>query len=843
MRPRIPPWLVLASVAVAIASPLAGAPSERAARLPGLRAPVEVLTDRWGIPHVRAANLEDLYLAWGWVHARDRLWQMVYARAAGDGLTHRWLGNRALQADGGAQLFRLRERAHAIWQRERRDDGVRMALERYAQGVNALLAECRRGERPWPAELRRLGERPADWQPEDCVLVLLGFGITLDLDLPELAEARTVAEHGATWWTERRRYEDRWMYDSVPDSAALRLWRPSSRARGAANVAPAEPMDAALGAERTLATGDGPTPGAVGPSTGPALPSTLVAAGGVAARAIDGWLDAFPPRDADGADRASNAFVVGAARSASGRPLLANDPHLGLTTPGPIHVVHVQVPGLVDAVGGGTPGLPIIVLGRNARAAWGVTALSADVADVYADSLSADGRRVRTVDARGRESWAPVESRPYRMGYRVLGLTLPIPPFVQERRYTPHGPVLAWEPKRRRALSLRWAAFEDERIHLDSLVGLERATRARELTERFSTLVTPCLNVVAADVDGDVRYRAVGLLPARASDPGPGLIPADGRHEWTGFIPADSMPQWRAPADGFAVNANNRPAGALYPWALPRYDWPHDRARRIAQRLAGDRSITVADAMSVQNDVVSLAAERNLRHLIGHADSLWGILPPRAQAALDTLRAWDHAARRSKVAPTLYRAWFGAWQRRLGLEGLPGLALATAMGRAPEVLARSGRDGAAETPAEAACAALVMALDTLEVRLGPDLARWTYRRAHVARFRHPLSVLDGRARWEAPATPEDGDNASPSVGPSRLPWNIEVVHGPVFRHVVDLSRPDVSYAVVPPWNSAAFGAEGDRDLRRRWADHAYVPLFLDWERATSAALERVRLAP
>jgi len=843
MRSRTPSIGWLALLALAVASPLAGAPSERATRLPGLRAPVEVVTDRWGIPHLRAADLEDLYLAWGWVHARDRLWQMVHARAAGDGLTHRWLGNRALQADGGAQLFRLRERAHAIWQRERRNEGVRVALERYAQGVNALLAECRRGERPWPAELRRLNERPADWQPEDCVLVLLGFGITLDLDLPELAEARRIAEHGAAWLTERRRYENRWMYDSVPDSAARRLWPHGSRASAAGTLVPDEPI-----------AGSGPsapiTPARVGGSaltprsTGRAVaPATGVARDDAAARAIAGWLEAFPPRDADGADRASNAFAVGGGRSASGRPLLANDPHLGLATPGPIHVAHVQVPGVVDAVGGGTPGLPIIVLGRNAHTAWGVTALSADVADVYADSLSADGRRVRVVDPEGRESWAPVESGPYRMGFRVLGLSVPIPPFVQARRYTPHGPVLAWEPKRRRALSLRWAAFEDDRIHLDAVVGLERATSAREVTERFSTLVTPCLNVVAADVDGDVRYRAVGLLPARASDPGPGLLRADGRHEWTGFIPADSMPQWRAPSDGFTVNANNRPVGALYPWALPRYDWAHDRARRIAQRLAGDRSITVADAMSVQNDVVSLAAERNLRHLIGHADSLWGILPPRSQAALDTLRAWDHAARRSKVAPTLYRAWFGAWQRRLGLEGLPGLALATAMGRAPEVLAHSGRDGEAETPAEAACAALGMALDTLEARLGPDLARWNYRRAHVARFRHPLSALDGRARWEAPPTPEDGDNASPSVGPSRLPWNIEVVHGPVFRHVVDLSRPDVSYAVLPPWNSAAFGAEGDRDLRRRWADHAYVPLYLDWDRASGAAFERVRLAP
>src|SRR5262249_30174374 len=161
-----------------------------------------------GIPHVRAASLDDLYYGWGWVSARDRLWQMLWTRAAGEGRTHRWLGNRALQADGGAQLFRLRERAHAIWERDRADPTGRAARERYAAGVNAYLESCRRGERSWPPELARLNERPADWKPEDSYLVLLGFGSTLDLDLPELGEARAVADHGAAWVTNRRRYED-----------------------------------------------------------------------------------------------------------------------------------------------------------------------------------------------------------------------------------------------------------------------------------------------------------------------------------------------------------------------------------------------------------------------------------------------------------------------------------------------------------------------------------------------------------------------------------------------------------------------------------------------------------
>jgi len=804
--------------AIALAPPLAGGPAGAAppestrVRATSLSQPVTVITDRWGIPHIRAANLDDLYYAWGWVSARDRLWQMVWTRAAGDGQTHRWIGNDALRADAGAQLLRLRERAHALWVRDQADPALRAALERYAAGVNAWLASCRRGERAWPPELRRLNLDPADWRPEDCYVVLLGFGITLDLDLPELSEARAVAENGAAWAVNRRRFEDRWIYDSIPDTAAARLW----------------PRRATLAMSPSLDAGARPR--------GAALPGPMLAAG-------ERVLETFPLRDPEGADRASDEFVVGAKRSASGKPILANDPHLGLATPGPFHVVQVSVPGVVDAVGGGTPGLPVIVVGRNRRAAWGVTALSGDVVDVYADTLSADGRRVRTHSAAGDAGWSDVRTLPFDLHYRVLGLSIPVPPWVQARRYTPHGPVLVWDAKHRLALSARWSAMEDDSISARRLLGLERATSAAEVCERFATLVTPCLNVVAADVDGDARYRSVGLVPVRARDPGPGPVPSDGRFEWLGFVPADSMPQWRVPPRGFVVNGNNRPVGPRYPYPLPRYDWPHDRPRRIAQRLAGDPSITVEDAASVQNDVVSLAAERNVPVLVRCADSLRATLSPRARAACDTLRGWDLRTARSRVAPTLYRAWFGAYQRRSQVEGLSGLALAALESRAPGTLVAPGRPGAFETPAVAACAALEMALDSLAAKLGPELATWRYARAHQARFRHPLSALDPRARWEPPLTPEDGDNATPSVGPSRLPFSIEVVHGPAFRHVVDLARPDVSYGVVPPWNSAAFPARGDLDLRRPWANHGYVPLFLDPRRIDEAAIDRVTLAP
>ncbi len=766
--------------------------------LAGLAAPAEIVTDRWGIPHLRAQNLPDLYLVWGFVSARDRLWQLERARRAARGRLWEWAGNTTLEADGGAQLFRLRERAAAIWERERHQPATREPLERFAAGVNAYLALCRRGAAPWPPEFTRLGHTPEDWRPEDSFLLLLGMGITLDLDLPELREARELEQRDAARIAERRRFEGRWIYDTIPDSAARRV-------EAGVRAAPRSPVRA----------------GRV------ALPPGMLEGADRALLAL-----ARPPDD-DGALRASNVFAVGPRRSASGAPLLANDPHLSLATPGPFHVVHVCVPGVVDAAGACIPGLPAIVSGRNRECAWGVTALSADVVDVYADTLSADGRRVR-----GKDGWAPVVERPFDLRYRFLGM--PIPPFGQLRRYTSHGPVVAFDRRHRLALSLRWTAFEDDRITLTRMLGVERSRDAAEVAARFATLVTPTLNLVAADRGGHVLYRACGLLPRRAADPGPGPLPGDGRHEWLGFLDTADMPAWEVPAEGVVVNANNRPERPVFPVALPRFDWAHDRALRISRRLAGDPSITLADLRSVQNDVYSTMASRFVPRLVACADSARGRLSPRARAALDTLRAWDFQARRPRVAPTLWRAWYAALARRWGLEGLPGRMLATLDGEASETPALTA---VTESPARAAAASLDTALVDLERLLGPDLATWTWSRAHRARFPRDLERwFPDEPRWRTASVPVDGDNSSPCVAPSRLPRSIAVVHGPVFRHLVDLAVADSSLAVVPPANAAP-GARGAADLASAWANHGYVPLFLDGPRVARVARGRLALIP
>jgi penicillin amidase len=788
------------------ASPTAVAPTARrtrAATIAGLEHPVRVLTDRWGVPHIRAESAADLYAAWGFVTARDRLWQMLATRQSVRGAMWRWGGNAHLQADGGAQLFELDAVARRIWERARRDPAAAMPAERFSAGVNAYLDLCRHGAVPWPVEIERLRCRPDDWTPADMARVLLAMGMLLDLDFPQLAERDAVALHGRDWLERRHRFEELWPYSTIPDSAARRLAGAPSSALG---------------------------PGAGREAPAVALPGALLAR----ARRTLGPEHLDDGRDLD--PRASNIFAVGPRRSASGRPLLANDPHLPLTAPGTLYLVHVTVPGLVDAAGASVPGLPAIVSGRNARCAWGNTALSAVVADVYADSLSRDGRSVRW---QGR--WQRMREAPYDLAYRVIGVPLPVALAGQVRRYTPHGPVIALDRGRRVALSVRWAGLTDE-VDLGALLGVERAGSAAEVCARFRALVTPTLNIVAVDRDGHVRYQTVGRVPRRGFRLPRGVLPGDGRWEWQGTIPPAAMPAWEAPPEGIVVNANNAPLDPHRLDWLIGYDFPQDRALRIAQRLGGAARLTAADLASVQNDVTSRLACRTVPLLIACADSLPDSLDARMRAAVDTLRRWDFVARRTRVAPTLWRGWYGAYLRRSQLERLPGLAWSALQGRAPEALADPAT-GRPERPAVAAVAALRQGLAELEKLLGPELPRWRYGLAHQARFRHELARDLRMPGWEPPAVPVDGDAGTPEVGGSRLPWNPWVTFGPVLRHVVDLAVAESSLVALPPGNSGDPRSPHARDLLDRWARHGYVPLYLSWERAEAAKESELTLAP
>jgi penicillin amidase len=212
-------------------------------------------------------------------------------------------------------------------------------------------------------------------------------------------------------------------------------------------------------------------------------------------------------------------------------------------------------------------------------------------------------------------------------------------------------------------------------------------------------------------------------------------------------------------------------------------------------------------------------------------------LSARERVAVDTLRRWDFHARRDRAAPTFYRGWFGALQRRSRLDNLPGLTAAALDGRAPTALRTPGSERP-ERAATAALAALRLGLAELEKKLGPDLASWRWERAHQATFRHALGWKS--KALEPAAVPTDGDNSTPCVGRSNLPWSTTFNHGAVYRHLVDLAVPDSSLGIVVPGNSGVRSSGHASDHLGPWADHEYVPFLLSWERiATQGSVLRL----
>jgi len=242
---------------------------------------------------------------------------------------------------------------------------------------------------------------------------------------------------------------------------------------------------------------------------------------------------------------------------------------------------------------------------------------------------------------------------------------------------------------------------------------------------------------------------------------------------------------------------------------------------------------------SVQNDLVSRGAGRFLPLLLRCADSLPARHTPRVRVTLEVLRKWDGVAGRGRIAPAYFRAWLGAFQRRSRLEGLPMLTAAALAGRAPEALRVPGKE-VPERAAVAAIEALNLALAELK-KLHPtsDIGTLTYGTLHRARFRHALAWRD--PALEPPATEADGDQSTVSVGRSSLPWNRVFTHAPVWRHIVDLAAPESSLCILPPGNAASGPHVADH--LARWANHEYVPLYLDWAMAEAALGSEWRLAP
>jgi penicillin amidase len=572
------------------------------------------------------------------------------------------------------------------------------------------------------------------------------------------------------------------------------------------------------------------------------------------------WSDAFASTVVPGVGDAlgSNNWVVDGTMTASGKPLLANDPHLGAQIPSLWYLAHLSA-GDFDVIGATLPGAPAIAIGRNRFIAWGETNVMADVQDLYRERIDPTGTLV--------------EFRGTQEPLRILTETIAVKgarPIELAVRTSRHGPLISDainannaestrvpRPAALEPLALRWTALDSDDTTITSFLHLNEARNWDEFTAALHDFVVPPQNFVYADVDGHIGYYAPGRLPVRAS--GDGSVVADGWSglaEWTGWVPFDELPHTFDPPEHFIVTANQRPAP---PAALPPLggEWTEPyRAQRIMDLLRQKPRLTPDDFAAIQADTFSLHAQALLPLLLAH------VHPQTAQdeQAVALVRQWNGDARGDSAAAAVFEAWlFELTPAIAGDELGPQLTanyqdldrtsyvarfLARTLATADNPWCDDRRTAVRETCDAAVSTALHAGIARLAGQLGGDMTRWRWDGAHKAVFAH--STLDSVpiVGWFLRrSVPHGGDWSTVNVGPVFAPRPFEQHSLPGYRQIVDLSpKNDSRYLDAVGQSGHPLSAHYDDGLQD-WRAVRYRKMRMERAEIERGAIGHLRLTP
>lgn len=715
---------------VRVAAQSASVSPPRVVTIAGLHAPVRVVRDGRGIPHIEAADDDDLYFAQGYATAQDRLWQMDLLRRTARGELSEIFGRATVEEDKRRRVYgfaRLSEQLVA-----KASPRARAALEAYARGVNAYTESLDGGAgRELPREFQILQYRPRSWRPADSVVIGKNFAEALSTSWPTDLSRAALAE-----LPPKRRVE--LMPDASPLDVIVVGTDEVRKGAGAAQRG---------AATRTKTRSDTPTPFITDKERAELLSEAARVLG--LSRLSLGRAALFVEDRA-----ASNNWVVSGKRTASGKPLLANDPHLPSSAPSVWYLAHLKAPG-VNVAGVTAPGAPGVIIGHNEQIAWGMTNLGPDVQDLYAEKFSADRPSFYATPSGLKE--AVIRREEIKVRKSLTGNQADADLVAFDVTVTRHGPIFLERGGLRYAL--RWTALDPEATEFEAFYKLNRARDWNDFRAALRDYRGPVQNFVYADAHDHIGYYGAGMIPIRRS--GDGSVPYDGATdagEWTGFIPFDELPHLYDPPSGLIVTANARIVGRSYPHFLT-HEWADAyRARRIYELLKDRQKLTADDFRAVQGDVYSIGGAifaREAAKLLSNpprASSMDGEATDgdaRAPEAAAALRSWDgRVTADSRVAP-LVAEMRAAFRRRV-------LVAAIGAERA-EQFRWASRDTffdriiverpAAWLPKEfkdyagllRAC--LGDARAALTMRLGANEAQWTWGRYSPARFPHPLAQV------------------------------------------------------------------------------------------------------
>ena len=755
----------------------------------GLSAPAEILIDHWGVPHIYAADHYDAFFVQGFNAARDRLWQIDTWRRRGLGTLSEVLGSDYVEQDKAARLFLYRGDMYNEWLAYGSD--AKRIAQAFTAGINAFVDLIERQPDLLPPEFRLLDYRPSHWQPEDVVRIRSN-GLWRNV-VTEVERARLLCELGteaglvaASYW---RVLEPDWQ-TSVPEGL-----KPCD--------IPADVLDLYL-----LATAPVEFPARATESD--TAQRSIRRQELIAATRSNALTDGI----------GSNNWVVAPNRTATGRPILADDPHRGHAVPSLRYIAHLSAPGL-DVIGAGEPALPGISIGHNGRIAFGLTIFPIDQEDLYVYNLRRGG---------------------YLYGGRTATLTVidetiavrDGEPQTVRLEFTRHGPVV--RKTRKQLFAVRAAWLEPGMSPYFGSVEYMRAQNWREFVGALNRWGAPSENQVYADTDGNIGYKPAGLFPRRTNWDGLLPVPGDGRYEWDGYFDMDALPEEFNPARGFTGTANSMNLPPDYPIAERRigFEWSDPwRYRRLMEVIDGQKQHDLVDSHDLQRDYQSILAREILALLPdsgnGRGPAEWlknwdaVLTPDSSQAAF--FAVWYHR----HLVPALSEALVPDGSRLLSsLDSLTVLATLGDPSRRSLILAT-----------------LDAAWMETGLLLGAEPEDWRWGDLHQIRFTHPLAHLADEelaTRMAYPAYPRGGSgNTTNSTGYTGRDFLVR--SGASFRMVLDVGRWDDAEMTNAPGQSGNPDSEFYDNLLEGWATEQSFPLLYSRTAVEANQALRIELAP
>ena len=777
-------------------------------RANGLRQPVEVLRDRWGVSHIYAANEHDLFFAQGYVAASDRLFQLELWRRQATGTVAELLGPRAVERDIGTRLFKFRgDLGRELAHYHPRGPAI---IGAFVDGINAYVAETERNPSLLPLEFRLLGTKPGRWTP--AVVVSRHGGLLGNIE-EELTLTRAVAAVGAAKVKQLSNFHPGDPDLTIDPAIDAKLLAAPILARYQAFRAAIRfrPEDVAPNAR------------------GDARNFDRLAAAAESAFALT--------RELERRDIGSNNWVVSGRLTASGKPMLANDPHRAQSVPSLRYWTHLVAPGW-NVIGGGEPAIPGVSIGHNEYGAWGLTIFATDGEDLYVYETNP----------------ANPSQYKYRGGWQSMRLvrdTIPVKgasPSVVTLKYTRHGPVVFEDTAHHVAYAVRAAWLEPGSSPYLASLRMDQAKTWGEFREACSYSFIPGENMIWADRNGNIGWQAVGIAPIRTHWSGLVAVPGDGRYEWAGYLPIKEKPHSFNPPEGFVATANNDliPRGYAHMNAVG-FVWTDPfRWQRITEVLGSGKKLTLDDMMRLQTDYLSIPA-RQLVPLLSTVTAT----DPATESARRALLSWNFVVDKRSAVAGIYETWLrrlgdNVSQRVVPTQGRPYLRnMSTA--RVIEWLSKPPAAFGANPMAvrdSILLQSLSQTVTDLTQRFASDTTRWAYGQPtfHHALITHPLSDVASaelKRTLDVGPAPRGGD--SHTVGVTGAGGN--QTSGASFRIVVDLADWDAAMGTNTPGQSGNPESPHYRDLFELWANDRYFSVPYSRPRVEAVTERRLVLSP